>query len=172
MLDDSTGDNGIEASGLSAGSSISLSNKDKLSDPDADDAKAEDILETTLYQVSYKLCPIKYWQEPNNSSSTAVFSKLLSGIIFTINAYRIHSIDKSYCILATEPMAVNKQLTIAHKKSIVTAAKANIKHAINVLLAGKVGLFTTNHHIGQGKVNLIMSKILKSIDDNLANPTD
>ena len=60
-------------------------------------------------------------------------------------------------------------ITLVKKKRIIKAAKATAGSAINVLLASKVSLFTTNHHIGQGRLNTVMSKILGSIHVRLAS---
>lgn len=59
-------------------------------------------------------------------------------------------------------------ITVAQKKIIVNAAKTNVANGVNVLLVGKVGLYTTNHHIWQGKLNTIMSKVLSGISPGLA----
>ena len=67
---------------------------------------------------------------------------------------------------------VPNSITLVKKKRIIKAAKATAGSAINVLLASKVSLFTTNHHIGQGRLNTVMSKILGSIHVRLASPSD
>ena len=98
LLAESTEENGIEASGLSAGTSISLLGNEKLRYPASDVKNPGPIIETSLYQLSYELCPMKYWLEPESKSSTATFSSIISSMIFTINAYHLQALDAAYCV--------------------------------------------------------------------------
>ena len=50
-MDSSGGDNRIEASGLSAGSSISLATKEKLKYPSVAAVNKDSIIESTLYHL-------------------------------------------------------------------------------------------------------------------------
>jgi len=172
LLKEVKSENGIEASGLSAGTSLALLGNEKLRYPEAKCDKPNAIIESTLYQISYEVCPTQYWLEPESKSHHATFSKIISSMIFTVNVYGLQAIDTAYCIQTKKPLTVNAALTADHKRTIVAAARAYQKHAINLLLAGKVGLYCSNHHLGQGKMNMIMTKLLKAIDDNLASPSE
>ena len=63
-------------------------------------------------------------------------------------------------------------MTFKHKETIESDAKDNMGAAINLLLARKVSLFTTNHHIGQGKLTPVIFKVLTTLHSGLSVPSD
>ena len=74
---------------MSAGTSISLTTKEKLRYAVQDANNKSDILEPILYYILDAFSLVKYWSDVNNESSAAAFSKLVSGIVFALlTAYK------------------------------------------------------------------------------------